>query len=101
MISHEQFKVDPEQCFTFSYTSGTTGPPKAAMLSQKNFLSFVAGHKVNLRGLNRNAEDEVHLSILPMPHVYERIVVLYEIFIGSFIVYPSHHTAPPPAISLS
>jgi long-chain acyl-CoA synthetase len=98
-ISHEQFKVDPEQCFTFSYTSGTTGPPKAAMLSQKNFLSFVAGHRVNMRHSTRHADDEVHLSILPMPHVYERIIVLYEIFIGSFIVYPSPHADPPPETS--
>ena len=57
VIDHETFKVAPNQCFTFSYTSGTTGPPKAAMLSQQNFLSFVAGHKVSLRNLGRNAED--------------------------------------------
>ena len=76
-ISYDGFNVDPDQCFTFSYTSGTTGVPKGAMLSHKNFLSFIAGLDISLRPLGRNAEDEVHLSILPMPHVYERIIVLY------------------------
>jgi long-chain acyl-CoA synthetase len=87
VIDHSSFKVSPDQCFTFSYTSGTTGPPKAAMLSQKNFLSFIAGFKVSLRNLGRQGDDEVHISILPMPHVYERVMVLYEMYIGSFIVY--------------
>lgn len=86
-ISYKDFNVDPDQCFTFSYTSGTTGIPKGAMLSQKNLLSFVAGLLVSLKDLDRNGENEVHLSVLPMPHVYERIIVLYEMFIGSFIVY--------------
>jgi long-subunit acyl-CoA synthetase (AMP-forming) len=59
------------------------------MLSQKNFLAVVASHAINLRHLHRNGDDEVHLSILPMPHVYERIIIAYEFFIGSFIVYIS------------
>jgi long-chain acyl-CoA synthetase len=39
-ISLPELKRDT--IFTFCYTSGTTGPPKAAMLTHGNFLSIVA-----------------------------------------------------------
>jgi long-subunit acyl-CoA synthetase (AMP-forming) len=40
-VSDDDIKVNIDDCYTFSYTSGTTGPPKAAMISHKNVLSFV------------------------------------------------------------
>lgn len=35
--------VKPDDIYTFSYTSGTTGLPKAAMITHKNMVSTVAG----------------------------------------------------------
>lgn len=42
MVDHQQIKVTPKNCLTFSYTSGTTGPPKGAMLSHGNFMAFLS-----------------------------------------------------------
>jgi long-chain acyl-CoA synthetase len=63
----EEFKVLPEDCLTFSYTSGTTGPPKGAMISHKNFTSFMAAQSFH-KNTKFNTED-VALSYLPLPHI--------------------------------
>jgi long-chain acyl-CoA synthetase len=42
-ITNEHVKYKPDDCYTFSFTSGTTGPPKGAMISHKNTLAFIKG----------------------------------------------------------
>ena len=65
----EEYKVEPNDCITFSYTSGTTGPPKGGMLSHQNFTAFLAALNTNAAKFN---QDDVCLSYLPLPHVLER-----------------------------
>ena len=55
------------------YTSGTTGPPKGAMISHANILA-VLGAQDHLFEFRCN---DLLLSFLPMAHVTERILAFY------------------------
>ena len=84
-IPHKGVKITEKDCITFSYTSGTTGPPKGAMLSHGNFISFLAAFKTHELGGMRH--DDSYVSFLPLPHVMERVVVAALIEGGSKIAY--------------
>lgn len=66
--------IPPDYTAMIIYTSGTTGPPKGAMLTHQNVLSlteaFVAANPFH-------DTDEV-LSYLPLAHIYENLVSLFQ-----------------------
>ncbi len=68
LIDERASLIAPEQPATFVYTSGTTGPPKAAVLTHANIMWTIrsAASMVHL------AEGERFLSFLPLSHVAER-----------------------------
>ena len=55
------------------YTSGTTGPPKGAMISHANIMT-VLRHQAEQAQF---AADDVSFSFLPMAHVAERVLGFY------------------------
>ena len=61
----------PDDVATLCYTSGTTGTPKGAMLTHGNITGVVAGGM--LVGIQVGPQD-VHLSYLPLAHMFERVV---------------------------
>ena len=58
---------------TICYTSGTTGNPKGVVLTHRNFISNAAAMEDGL-GLG-SEEGDVHVSYLPLAHIYERTIV--------------------------
>ena len=62
-------KATPDDLMILTYTSGTTGPPKGAMISQSNML-FMAENLTDIYGVH--PEDE-QLAFLPLAHIAGRM----------------------------
>ena len=63
----------PDDLAILVYTSGTTGPPKGAMLSHRNIVTQMR-HAPDVLSY---FDDEERLAFLPMCHVAERIAGCY------------------------
>ncbi|MBZ0252149.1 MAG: AMP-binding protein, partial [Candidatus Methylomirabilis sp.] len=75
-------EIDPEDPFTIVYTSGTTGVPKGAMLSHRNFLWVLqASVEIDIPRL----DHEFMISYLPLAHVAQRIGDYLGVYNGATI----------------
>ncbi|MGI9323535.1 MAG: AMP-dependent synthetase/ligase, partial [Pseudomonadales bacterium] len=59
----------PEDLLALTYTSGTTGPPKGAMISQRNMLYMM----ITLQRIYGIRPTDEQLGFLPLAHVAGRI----------------------------
>ncbi len=64
----------PEDVALMVYTSGTTGPPKGAMLTHRNLISIC--HK--FEQIIPMAVDDQIVSYLPLCHIAERLMTLVQ-----------------------
>jgi long-chain acyl-CoA synthetase len=63
----------PDDCFGFSYTSGTTGDPKGVKLSHK--MGIMSATAVNVRcGKLAMTEEDSYISYLPAAHSFEQCI---------------------------
>ena len=72
--------ISPNDICFFSYTSGTTGKPKGTMITHRNLVAAVAGAMFSIP----IGKDEimVHLSYLPLAHIFERMLCSFCICYG-------------------
>ena len=68
-----------ETTFTISYTSGTTGVPKGAIVSNQNMLSCM----LNVYEAYKLEETDVLISFLPLAHVFGRVVYIHMFNFGA------------------
>lgn len=61
--------IQIDDLLTFVYTSGTTGPPKGAMISHKNVLAVFDG----LDAVVPAYDTDETVPFLPLCHVFERV----------------------------
>lgn len=65
--------VKPDDITLISYTSGTTGVPKGALISNRNLMAALAGAEEAVK----IDQEVIHISYLPLAHVFERFMLLY------------------------
>ncbi|KAF9359606.1 hypothetical protein BGX26_011941 [Mortierella sp. AD094] len=65
----------PDDIATICYTSGTTGTPKGAVLTHKNFVAGISS--LHLMAKHQRffipTNADTHISYLPLAHVFERL----------------------------
>lgn len=85
-------KTGPDDIATFVYTSGTTGPPKAVMLSHANVIFDSDAFAEHVPAF----ETDVVLSYLPLCHIAERTLSVYHAINIGFTVFfaESPNTVP-------
>ncbi|WP_129673632.1 long-chain fatty acid--CoA ligase [Candidatus Chloroploca sp. Khr17] len=77
--------IDPDDVALFQYTGGTTGLPKAAMLSHKNLIANVT--QVDAWVVDGQPGREKLLAAIPFFHVYGMTTaMLYGVRLGAEIV---------------
>jgi len=70
LIEEKLRSIGPDDTMTIVYTSGTTGPPKGAVLACRGF-EF---NTENVSGIIDFQEGNRTIAYLPLAHVYERFV---------------------------
>ncbi|MGI6851630.1 AMP-dependent synthetase/ligase [Mesorhizobium sp. 1B3] len=72
-FEEEISRSQPEEIAILVYTSGTTGPPKGAMISHSNIICSITGALITLPV--KNTDEQV--CFLPLCHILERLISVF------------------------
>jgi long-chain acyl-CoA synthetase len=76
--------IEEDDLFTFIYTSGTTGPPKACMISHRNYYAMASC----MDDLTRFVDaSDVMLLYLPLAHNFGRLMQISGAYVGFTIAH--------------
>jgi len=78
--------VRPESMASLVYTSGTTGPPKACILTHRNFMQAIHVLEERLDLTRRGAPIEFFM-FLPLAHLFARVVQMLTLDLGGTMIY--------------
>ncbi len=87
--SMASWSMEPDDVAVLLFTSGTSGPPKAAVLRQKHLVSYILG-SVEFASAE---EDETALVCVPPYHVAGVAAILSSVYSGRRVVQLSNFTA--------
>ncbi|GAA6222628.1 long-chain-fatty-acid--CoA ligase 1-like isoform X2 [Lates japonicus] len=71
---HQPVPPQPEDMAVICFTSGTTGNPKGAMLTHGNIVSNCSAFIKMTEFSCTFSPSDVHISYLPLAHMFERVV---------------------------
>ena len=77
------FRANPNHLMIIMYTSGTTGTPKAALMTHRQFTSAVQALYPLVEEAISTAPTHTYISYLPMAHVLELTVESF-FFLGNY-----------------
>ncbi len=72
-FDEEIARSQPQETAILVYTSGTTGPPKGAMISHENIIASVIGGALTLPV----GPDDEQVCFLPLCHILERLLTVF------------------------
>jgi acyl-CoA synthetase (AMP-forming)/AMP-acid ligase II len=88
-VSTEPWSMDPDEIAVLLFTSGTTGPPKAAVIRHKHLVSYILGAVEFMSA----EEDDAALVCVPPYHIAAMANIASSVYAGRRIVQMPNFTA--------